>query len=95
MGNSYKMFVHLIDASTETIVAQEDTVPRQWTYPTSWWEQGEVVADTITLPFSRPAGGRYRLQVGFYDPDSGERLPLSSVDGELFPDNVFPLTTFE
>jgi hypothetical protein len=41
MDVSYKVFVHLIDPTTGAIVAQDDAVPRRWTYPTTWWERGE------------------------------------------------------
>jgi hypothetical protein len=71
---SYKFFVHLIDAASGELVAQADYVPRDWTYPTNWWEAGEVVVDTAVLPLESVGSGTYQLLVGLYDPDSGERL---------------------
>jgi len=72
MDVAYKFFIHLYDEQ-ETLIAQADIMPRDWTYPTTWWETGEVVSDRINL--SAPPG-RYCLAVGVYHPQTGERLPL-------------------
>jgi len=74
----YKTFVHLYDMQSGALVAQSDSVPRQWTYPTNWWEAGEVVSDEISFDLSGLSPGRYRLAVGVYEPDTGTRLLLSS-----------------
>ncbi|MCB8936897.1 MAG: glycosyltransferase family 39 protein [Ardenticatenaceae bacterium] len=71
---SYKFFVHLIDVKTGELVAQADYVPRNWTYPTNWWEAGEYVVDTAVLPLENGLNGTYQLLVGLYDPENGERL---------------------
>jgi hypothetical protein len=95
MDVSYKVFVHLIDLTTGTIVAQDDAVPRRWMYHTTWWERSEVVEDTISLSLDGVSSGRYRLVVGLYDPETGERLPVYSADGERYPDDAAPLTTVQ
>jgi hypothetical protein len=93
METSYKVFVHLVDPSTEEIVAQDDAVPRRWTYPTTRWQSSEVVADTILLSLDGVPPGRYHLRIGCYDPATGERLPVHGEDAELYPDGVVPLAT--
>jgi hypothetical protein len=95
MDVSYKVFVHLVDLNTGAVVAQDDAMPRRWTYPTSWWELGEVVEDPIPLPLVEVPPGRYRLQLGLYHPKTGERLPAFSAEGERYPDHVVPLTTVQ
>ncbi len=86
---SYTAFVHLIDPAGSNIT-QDDHVPLVdgRPYPTDLWLPREVVTDvhTLTLP---TVPGEYRLRVGLYLPESGERL---SVPG--MPDNAFilPLT---
>jgi len=95
MDASYKVFVHLIDLTTGAIVAQDDAVPRRWAYPTTWWERGEVVEDTVTLSLDGVSPGQYRLLVGLYDPEAGQRLPAYSADGERHPDDAVPLTTVQ
>ena len=95
MDASYKVFVHLMDLATGTIVAQDDAVPRRWTYPTTWWERDEVVEDSITLSLAEVSAGQYCLIVGIYDPETGERLPAYSADGERYPGDAVPLTTVQ
>jgi hypothetical protein len=82
MDTRYKIFVHLLDSTTNVLVAQDDAMPRRWTYPTTWWEAGEVVSDEISLSLEEVPSGQYDLMVGVYHPDTGERLPISSPSSE-------------
>ncbi|MBP8863812.1 MAG: hypothetical protein KBH71_06160 [Anaerolineae bacterium] len=82
-ARDYKRFVHVLAASGE-ILAQDDAMPRAWTYPTSWWAAGEVVSETVTLP---APPGDYRLGVGWYDGDTGVTLPAAAADGTPWADN--------
>jgi hypothetical protein len=91
MDISYKYFVHLFDAESGELVAQLDGVPRDWSYPTNVWHAGEYVSDRISLPLSGVENGRYRLEVGLYHPDTGERLAAVGEDGEPLPDNSISL----
>ncbi len=85
----YKRFVHLYDAGN-AVLTQSDAMPRDWSYPTSWWVGGEVVSETILL--EAVEGGRY-FGVGWYDPQSLERLPAVDAEGEPLPGDVvrFPV----
>ncbi|HUV89501.1 MAG TPA: hypothetical protein VMY80_07590, partial [Anaerolineae bacterium] len=74
----YKVFIHLYDVESGALVVQQDTVPRQWTYPTTWWEEGEIVSDEIVLPLEGISAGRYRIAVGVYEPDTLKRLPVQT-----------------
>lgn len=87
MEVDYKFFLHLVDAKTSDLVAQADVMPRAWTYPTSWWENGEVVSDDIGLPLSEIEQGRYRLWVGVYNPYTGERLSVGSTPAGFVAEN--------
>jgi hypothetical protein len=77
MDESYKFFVHLYDVEDNELVAQADVVPRGWTYFTTWWEAEEIVSDEVPLPLNEVDSGRYRLAVGVYHTETGERLPVS------------------
>lgn len=86
--DDYVVFLHLIDADGN-IVAQVDRPPLVdgEAYGTSLWLAGEVVIDAmdLALPLDLPAG-EYRLRLGFYLPDTGERLALeSSSDNAYIP----------
>jgi hypothetical protein len=73
---NYTAFVHLLDASGNTI-AQHDSQPQGGAYPTSVWDAAEVVVDEHAVPLpSGLAPGAFRLRVGLYEPATGERLPV-------------------
>jgi len=84
-AGDYTVFVHLFDPETEEILAQSDAMPRGGAYPTSWWQAGEVVSETVTLPLAGVPSGRYRLAVGLYDPSG--RLPAIGADGQRLADD--------
>ena len=88
-SRDYKRFVHLLAPSGE-FLAQDDAMPRAWTYPTGWWATGEVVSETVKLP---APSGEYRLGVGWYDGESGVPLPATDAAGTPWPDNRVLLGT--
>ena len=77
------------------IVAQADVIPRGWTYPTNWWERGEVVEDKVVLSLKEVPSGEYELYVGWYDMDTGQRLPVNLQTGDPVPDRSVFLTTID
>ena len=89
MPESYKVFVHLLDANGVPR-AQADVIPQNGARPTWSWLPGEIIADEIVLkiPADLPAG-QYRLTTGLYNELSGERLTLP--DGK----DSIELTTVE
>ena len=78
VDTSYKVFVHLVGPDGN-IVAQSDAFPATNTLPTDIWVAGEVIEDihTLVVP-STVTPGRYRLRVGFYHPDTLQRVPVRS-----------------
>jgi len=57
MEEDEKVFVHLVDPASGETLAQVDTMPRDWSYPTSRWGRREVFVDRIVLDVSGvPAG---------------------------------------
>ena len=81
----YTLFVHLLDGNGERITGSD--APPQPDYPTGLWERGEAFDATlrIFIPYTLPAGP-YRLAVGLYRPDTGERLPAYDAAGSALPD---------
>jgi hypothetical protein len=63
-------------------VAQADGVPVCWSYPTDRWRPGQVIADqhAISIP-PETSPGTYPLDVGFFLPDTFERLELLDIAG--------------
>ena len=77
----YTVFAQILDAETNERVAGVDTQPRRGTLPTGAWLNGEVVVDEylIAVPFDFQPG-YYKVIVGLYRPDTGQRLLLA--DGQ-------------
>jgi len=77
----YTVFVHLTDGSG-TLWGQHDSQPRNGYYPTSLWEEGELIEDEHLVPISPDAPpGEYHLLVGLYLLKTGERLPVFELKG--------------
>jgi mannosyltransferase len=91
--HDYLVFVHLVADGDGRPVQQIDRIPVDWLRPTQGWRTGEVLTDRylMTLPPELPAG-LYRLVVGLYRPESGERLPVT-FRGEGQPHDQLLLTT--
>jgi 4-amino-4-deoxy-L-arabinose transferase-like glycosyltransferase len=85
---NYTVFLHLAAADGPPH-AQNDGPPAGGTYPTSFWDVGEVVTDprTIHIPADLPPGD-YPLVAGMYRLETGERLPWLGVDGAVRGDAV-------
>ncbi|MBI2911207.1 MAG: glycosyltransferase family 39 protein [Chloroflexi bacterium] len=82
-AQSYKAFVHLVDAAGR-LVAQHDSVPGLGDWPTTGWVPGEVVEDPH--PLALPATllpGRYRLLAGLYDEATGRRIGTGTPDAAV------------
>jgi hypothetical protein len=77
--SNYKVFAHIYEPATETIVAQWDAMPRDNAYPTSRWIANEVVTETLSIPLATVPPGEYRVAVGLYEPAG--RLPVNGTTG--------------
>jgi hypothetical protein len=78
LDTDYTVFVHLVDPKDGGgIEAQDDAPPMAGRWPTSLWLPGVAVEDThqILLPADL-LPGTYPLEVGLYNPATGERLHL-------------------
>jgi hypothetical protein len=80
MEQDYVISTRLLDPSNGNRVWQNDAAPRDWSYPTTWWDVGEVVSDTLTCDLGDIPDGQYRLEVVVYEPRSNEVLTPSSDD---------------
>jgi hypothetical protein len=82
MTENYKIFVHLIDPVTGTLVRQVDVMPVNWLYPTSLWWPGLEIKDRIPLGIDELQAGDYLLSIGVYDEITGERLQVVDAQGQ-------------
>ena len=75
-GRELTTFVHLGDRE-QAPLAQGDGPAFEGGYPTEQWSAGEVLDDSYVLVVPKDlVSGRYPIQIGMYEPDSGARLPL-------------------
>ena len=76
MSQSYKVSVQVL-TSDDRVVAQDDSVPVRWTYPTTMWVEGEYVTDEheLCLP-ANVIDDLDRVLVVIYDERTLDRLDL-------------------
>lgn len=90
MSQDYKVFVHLLDQA-ENIVLQNDFVHCMGGCPTSQWTPGQRMVDESTLTLSALPPGEYKLAVGLYNGDTGQRLETRDSFGQVVPESYFIL----
>ena len=79
-SSDYTVFVHCAGADG-WIWAQHDSQPRNGDYPTSAWQQGQVVEDEHVLDLQGLPPGRYDVRVGMYALDTLARLSVADASG--------------
>jgi 4-amino-4-deoxy-L-arabinose transferase-like glycosyltransferase len=90
----YKVFTHLLgevfNAETNSFLwGQQDNEPVNGTQPTSAWRTGEVIVDSYAIPLDPQApDGRYAVEIGLYNPATGERLPVLNDKGGIVADHL-------
>jgi hypothetical protein len=85
-------FVHLFDPG-RGMAAQLDAPPLRGANPTSAWQAGEVIVESLTLRVEpHAAAGLYTLGIGLYNPLDGVRLAVLDRAGQPLRDQIVPLT---
>ncbi len=87
-GTDYQVFVHLTPIGSPSPLAQLDGRPLEGGLPTGQWtDPGAQLHDerTLQLPPDLPPG-RYRLLLGVYRPEDGQRLPVTGTSQPVFDD---------
>ncbi len=88
VASSYKVFVHAVDDSGQ-MIAQDDSIPAVWTYPTNVWPAGESVTDFHWIRSAQlDANKPYTLSVGLYDENTGTRLNRLDDAGKVVDDKI-------
>jgi hypothetical protein len=88
MDESYTVFTHLVDKDNR-IWGQRDNMPKGGTLPTICWVEGEIVVDEYHIPIQPDAPpGQYIVEVGMYQVETGQRLPIINQNGQTIDDRV-------
>jgi hypothetical protein len=93
MRDNYTAFIHLWGEpdpeSGNIIYGQRDREPCFQSYPTSFWQAGEVIRDTFTFSIMDHAEpGAFQLATGYYKWPEFTRLPLTAADAAAEGDAV-------
>ncbi len=84
----YTVFVHLLDANG-LVIGQQDSQPLRGEAPTNTWQANEFISDPYEFSIAENAPpGPIVLEIGFYDPASGQRLPVTDADGNSLGDHL-------
>lgn len=77
-GQDLTLFIHLIEPTTQTQMAGFDRPPD---FSTAFWQPGYQIGDSrqLAIPADLPPG-TYELQLGWYNPTSLARLPLTTAN---------------
>lgn len=75
LPQAYQMLVHLVGDPTQPPLANGDAPPVEGNFPTTYWQPGDHIFQTATLPLPTdiPAGP-YTIYVGLYDLATGQRV---------------------
>jgi hypothetical protein len=90
----YKVSAHLLGQefnprSGNLLWGQQDNEPANGMRPTSAWRVGEVIVDGYSIPLEPGAPpGEYGVEVGLYDPATGERLLVVDSAGSATADHL-------
>lgn len=88
VNRSWTIFVHLVD-DQDQIVAKDDEIPIGGRSPTDDWVPGDWFVDPHTLSLEDVEPGTYTVRVGFFDPETSERLRVYGGEGmDLLGDSV-------
>ena len=88
MEISYTVFTHLLDPG-QRVWGQLDSIPGTGVMPTTSWLGGEVVTDRYEIVVNPEAPpGEYTVEIGMYDADTGQRLPVYGDDQALEGDRL-------
>lgn len=84
----FVVFAHLIGvpnpATQSPVWAQLDNEPVGGTRATTTWKVGEIIDDRYGLQMPEDAPlGEYEIEVGMYDPESAQRVPV--IDWQQYP----------
>lgn len=84
---AYSVFTQVIDPADAAKAGQRDGEPGCNLFPTPTWPPGDVIADRYSIPLAIDARpGTYRLLIGMYSRESGERLAIFSPNGDSLGD---------
>lgn len=88
------VFVHIYDQAGQ-LIAQGDGYPLSGLFPAGEWQPGDRVRDVRIIAFPDDmAGGKYTVAVGWYNADTGQRLPALDQRGQSIANDALSIFEF-
>ena len=88
LTDEYVVFVHFLDSDGEMMWTDDHQPPT----PVSRWTPGAVIEYSRTMFIPKfPYVGETRVEIGIFNPASGDRLPLAAAGD----DRSYPVATFD
>ncbi|MBU1878482.1 MAG: glycosyltransferase family 39 protein, partial [Chloroflexi bacterium] len=85
LGRDYKVTLRLVDAADQ-VWGQTDERPVAYLYPTTRWQPGLLLFGEHGVPVQPDTPpGVYTFEVGLYDAETGQRLPVYDEAGQPLP----------
>jgi hypothetical protein len=82
-GGDYAVFTHVLAADGH-LVGQHDGVPVEGRRPTAGWLAREFLVDRHVMTFREMYTGTAHVEVGLYDPETLERVPVTGENRDFF-----------
>lgn len=86
-NRALKVFVHLLGATNPQtgtpLWTQDDHFPQSGRIDTTNWDSSTVYRDVFVLPAQEVPAGDYHLEIGFYDPDTNQRVKVGEGDSYM------------
>jgi hypothetical protein len=91
---NYSVFVHLVNDRGQ-LVDQADGYALRGLFPFWLWQQGDTIRDERTLHLSLQPRSAYKILVGIYHLETGERVPAYDLTGQPIVDAAVPVITID
>jgi hypothetical protein len=80
-GLEYRCFIHILDRNGK-VIGQLDHDLAADNPPALTWLPGDIAFENLLFPLPADrSGGAYRLRLGLFDPQAGDRLPATILSG--------------
>jgi hypothetical protein len=91
----YALFAHIVDSEGRYVAGNDQPLTDGY-YPSGLWEPGEIITHTQRLPIpALQSGEMYTIQIGLYDPITGQRMPLFDPSGQRAPGDSATVAVFQ
>ncbi len=93
LTTDYRAFVHILNIPTSELYGASDSMPANWTRPTTTWQPGEIIKDEHVFKIKDDAPpGTWQIEIGMYEltkDNTIRRLRVITPDGGEAEDYLY------